>query len=62
MVLQNANNQLFSPFPRLKLAILPHMTGKNTPDLFCKTLKNIDCLFFERKNDKTDGSTGEKHA
>ena len=37
MVLQNANNQLFSPFSRLKPANLWDMPGKNTPESFCKT-------------------------
>jgi hypothetical protein len=46
MVLQNVNNQLFSPFLRLKPAKLPDMTAKNEPESFCKTLKNNDCLLF----------------
>jgi hypothetical protein len=62
MVLQNANNQLFSLFLKLKLAIFPDMTVNITSAWFCKTLKYIDCLFFERKNGKTDGINGEKHA
>jgi hypothetical protein len=49
MVLQNANNQLFSPFSKLKPGEFPVLTGKSTPDSFCKTLKTLIAFFFERK-------------
>ena len=62
MVLQNANNQLFAPIPRLKSAKFPNVTGKNTPKSFRKSAKSTVFSFFERKNVKTDLINGEKHA
>jgi hypothetical protein len=59
MVLQNANNQLFSPFPKLIPVNFPDGAAKTTPVLFCKTLKNIDCLFFEGKNGLFLGHEGK---
>ncbi len=59
MVLQNANNQLFSPFPKLKPAEFPDMTEKNTPALFCKTLKTLIVSFFECKNGLFLGHEGK---
>jgi hypothetical protein len=62
MVLQNANNQLYPPFPKLKPANFPNMTAKSTPALFCKTFKTLIGPFFERNNGKTVGINCEIHA
>ena len=55
MVLQNANNQLYSLFSRLKLANFSNMTAKSMPKSFCKILINNYFLIFERKTGEIAG-------